>query len=93
MSKIHQVRALLSRVKNSHKYFHQTTILDYIQLVYRTPTAYIIDEESGLDAVKTLIGDMPCEWGRIPVFSLQYPWSMFLKQKSPYKVAINYGYP
>jgi len=63
-----------------------------VEAVKNSPSAYVIDEDTAVNAVIDTIGHFPCSWATIPLPGIRYPWSMFMRKKSQYKKSINSGY-
>ncbi|CAL8132922.1 unnamed protein product [Orchesella dallaii] len=63
-----------------------------IKKVSESPSAYILDEETGSQEISKMFGKFPCSWGKIPVFQLTYPIVMYVGRKgTKIKAKINMG--
>lgn len=86
---VSRAEAVLKKADKSN--FVYTTFIEAIRQVRRSPSAYIIDEETGLDTISQELEGLPCSMAKLPVFNLRYPWVMYIKKNSSFEDKINSG--
>jgi len=84
------MKRLLEKAKDS-SFVYESFEKSVTEMSNDSSSVYIIDEETGVLAVTQALGYFPCSWSAMSVANIRYPWSMFMRKKSPFKHAINLG--